>query len=56
MTPDVACKSKLPGIHAQETGWQSGVRSCIMPGMPTHLVQELNVGTVHPHVHVYTLT
>ena len=30
-----------------EKKWlQSGVRSCIMPGLPTHLVQELNVGTV----------
>ena len=27
--------------------WQSGMRSCIMPGLPTHLVQELDVGTVH---------
>ena len=27
-------------------GWQSGVRLCIMPGLPTHLVQELNGGTV----------
>ena len=27
---------------AQETGWQSGVRSC----MPSQLVQELNIGTV----------
>ena len=33
-------------IHAQKTGCQSGVWSCIMPGQPTHLVQELNVGTV----------
>ena len=23
------------------------VRSCIMPGLPGHLVQELNAGTVH---------
>ena len=29
-----------------EDGWQSGVRSYIMP---RHLVQELNVGTVHVH-------
>ena len=28
-------------IHA----WKSGVRSCIMPEMLTHLVQKLNVGT-----------
>ena len=33
-------------FHAQKTGWRSGVRSCIMSGLPTHLVQELNVGTV----------
>ena len=33
-------------IYAQETGWQSDVRSCIMPGLPTHLVQELYIGTV----------
>ena len=25
------------------------MRSCIMPGLPTHLVQELNVGTVYRH-------
>ena len=51
----VACESKLRSvvrsmicgrIHAQETRWQSGVRSCIMPGLPMHLMQELNVGTV----------
>ena len=38
-------------IHApmhpcQETGWQWVVWSCIIPGLATHLVQELNVGTV----------
>ena len=32
--------------HAQETGWQTDVRSPIMLGLPTHLVQELHVGTV----------
>ena len=32
-----------PWIHAQEIGWQSGVRSCIMSG---HLMQELNADTV----------
>ena len=26
----------------------SGLRSCILPGLPTHLVQELKVGTVGP--------
>ena len=25
------------------------MRSCIMPGLPTHLVQELNVGIVSQH-------
>ena len=35
-----------PCIYAQETVLQSGVRSSILPGLPTHLVQELNVGTV----------
>ena len=35
-------------IHIQETGLQSGVRLCIMPGLSRHLVQELNVGTVGP--------
>ena len=29
-----------PYIQAQEIGWQSGVRSCIMPGLPMHLVKE----------------
>ena len=32
--------------YALETGWRSGVWSCIMPGLPTHLVQELDVSTV----------
>ena len=40
----VACVFEV--IRGQETGWQSGVRSCIMPGLPTRKVQELNVGTV----------
>ena len=35
-----------PRIHVLETGCQSGVRSCSLPELPTHLVQELNVGTV----------
>ena len=30
-------------IHAQETGWQFGVRSCIMPGLPENFMQLLNV-------------
>ena len=29
--------------HAKENRWQLGVRPCIMPELPTHLVQELNV-------------
>ena len=33
-------------IHIQETGWQLGMWSCILPGQPMNLVQELNVGTV----------
>ena len=53
----VVCKSKLLSvvrsgtcgrINALETGWQSDVRSCILSGMHTHLVHELNVGTVLP--------
>ena len=38
-------------IDALETGWQSGVWSWHMPGLPTHLVQELNVGTVYKVFH-----
>ena len=40
---------QLPGhrcIQHQESGLQSGVRSCIIPGQLKHLVQELNVCTV----------
>ena len=33
-------------IFTQESGWQSGVRSCIMSRMSTHIVKELNVGIV----------
>ena len=52
---NVVCESKLRSvvmsgtcgrIHAQETVWQSGVRSNILPRLPTHLVQELEVGTL----------
>ena len=32
-------------IYTQETGWQSGPGYFIMAGLPTHLLQELNVGT-----------
>ena len=42
-------------LDDQETGGQSGVWSCIMPGMPMHLVQELNVGTVSLIKIVYIL-
>ena len=56
----VACESKLRSvvrsgtldrIHAQDTGWQSGVRSCIMSRLPRHLVQKLNAGTVCTKIH-----
>ena len=33
-------------ISAQETRLQSGVWSCILPGLPTYLVQQLSVGPV----------
>ena len=36
-------------IHASmpwKVGWQLGERSCIMPGLPTYLMQEINVCTV----------
>ena len=32
--------------HVHEIGCQLGVRSCSMTGLPRHLAQELNVGTV----------
>ena len=35
-------------MPSQETGWQSGVRSYVVLALPTHLLQELNVGTVDP--------
>ena len=34
-----------PYFYAQKTGWQPVVESCIMPGLPAHLVQELHVHT-----------
>ena len=37
-------------MHAKDSGWQWGVQSCIISRMPTHLVQELNVGTVVCHM------
>ena len=57
-----ACKSKLRSdnghsfTHAQETGWQSGVQSRIVPGLPMHLVQDLNVGTVSKNVLIKKLS
>ena len=30
-------------IHAKEIGWQSSVRLHLIAGLPTHLVQALNV-------------
>ena len=38
-------------IHAHETGWQSDMRLFIMSGLPMHLVEELNVGTVDVGFH-----
>ena len=43
-----------PRIYALQTGWQSGVRSCIMPRMATHLVQVLNVGSLQRYSFLYT--
>ena len=34
------------GLHAQKTGWQSGMHSSSMHGLPMHLMQALNAGTV----------
>ena len=48
----IACESKLRSVLTSSMHpwsrncWQSGVRSRIMPGLCTHLVQEFNVGTV----------
>ena len=47
----IACKVTFSYelIHAsiaEKHRWQLGVRSCIVTGLPTHLVQELNVVTV----------
>ena len=35
-------------MHSCPGNWvrRSGVRSCIVPGLPTHLEQQLNIGTV----------
>ena len=54
----VVCESKLRSfmrsatcsrIHAQETAWQSGVRSFIMYELSAHSVHELNAGIL-PHI------
>ena len=37
-------------IHALETGQQSGAQLSIMPGLSTHLVQELNAVSVYDHL------
>ena len=39
----------------QNIWWQSGVRSCIMPALPTYLVQELNVYTLAPQLELHKL-
>ena len=62
VTLDIACKSKLRSVvrsgicaghnHTQITERQSRVRSCSMPKLPTHLMQELNAGTVLRYLHM----
>ena len=44
-SPVVLLSYRVRNLHS--AGWQLGVRPWIMPWLPTHLVQELNVGTVH---------
>ena len=36
--------------------WQSDLRLCILPGLPTYLGQELNVGTVGLYCKQSTVT
>ena len=36
-------------------GWQLCAQSCLMPRMPTHLVQEINVGTVYISLRCFPL-
>ena len=49
----VACESKLRSVVTSSMHpwpgncWQSGLRSRIMPGMSTHLVRDLDVGSVY---------
>ena len=40
-------------IHAHATGLQSGVRSYVVHGLPTHLVQELNAGALYLNIKVF---
>ena len=59
----VSCDKKLrsfvrSSVHpiAQEIGGQSGMWLCIMPGLPMHLKQELNVGTIESRVKIPIVT
>ena len=36
-----------------KVGGDRALWSCIMPGLPTHLVQELNVSTVYTNKYIY---
>ena len=55
----VVCESKLrlvvrSSMHPCPGNWVAiGMRSHILPRPPTHLVQELNVGTVPTYMHIY---
>ena len=54
-----SCASKLRSdvmLHSQSgiIGTQSGIWSYIMHGLPVHLVQEIEVCTVHVALSVYT--
>ena len=52
----VDCKSKVrlvirSFLHPYpKSAWHSGMRSCIMTGLPTYSVQELDIGTAHMKV------
>ena len=55
----VACESKLHSV-VRSFMYPCPGKSCILPGLPTHLVQELNAGTAHrfhcmstTHRHLY---
>ena len=43
-------------FHTEETGRQSGVQSCTMPGLPSHLVREFNTCTVEAVVTAEAVT